>query len=267
MVGESPGRLITGRAFFWGSQTMLNLREVVEDSSSLPGKAFDLAVIGLIVFSLLTFSIETLPNLSPSSEMVLWYIELFTVTAFTVEYFLRLFVAEHKLRFVFSFYGLIDLVAIIPFYLSLGIDLRTVRIFRLFRLFRILKLARYSRAIRRFHRALLIAREEMVLFGLAALFLLYLSAVGIYYCENEVQPEAFASVFHSLWWSVCTLTTVGYGDVYPVTTMGRVFTFFVLITGIGIISIPAGLVASALSKARELEITEQQSDEKGGYHG
>ena len=83
--------------------------------------------------------------------------------------------------------------------------------------------------------------------------LLFLAAVGIYHFENEAQPEVFSSVFHSLWWSVCTLTTVGYGDVYPITTGGKVFTFFVLAIGLGLISVPSGLVASALTIAREVE--------------
>jgi voltage-gated potassium channel len=87
--------------------------------------------------------------------------------------------------------------------------------------------------------------------------------VGIYYFENEVQPKEFASVFHSLWWSVCTLTTVGYGDVYPVTLGGRVFTFVVLAIGLGIISVPAGLVASALAKAREMEDENKVTDTGG----
>lgn len=232
---------------------MSRLKRIIEESDTILGKTFDLAVIALIVVSLVTFSIETLPNLSPALERLLWYSELIIVIAFSIEYMLRFLVSSHKGRFVFSFYGIIDLAAILPFYLSLGIDLRSVRVFRLFRLIRILKLARYSRAVRRFHRALIIAKEEMLLFGITALFMLYLSAVGIYYCESEAQPEAFGSVFHSLWWAVCTLTTVGYGDVYPITVAGRLFTFLVLITGIGIISVPAGLLASALSKARELE--------------
>jgi voltage-gated potassium channel len=143
------------------------------------------------------------------------------------------------------------LLAILPFYFSLGIDLRSIRAFRLLRLFRIFKLARYSMAVRRFHRAFAIAREELVLFGTAALIVLYLSAVGIYYFENAVQPEKFSSVFASLWWAICTLTTVGYGDIYPITTGGRVFTFFVVIVGIGLVAVPSGLLASALSKARE----------------
>ena len=85
------------------------------------------------------------------------------------------------------------------------------------------------------------------------MILLYLAAVGIYHCEYNAQPDAFASVFHSLWWAVITLTTVGYGDVSPMTLGGRIFTFFILLIGLGVVSVPAGLVASGLSKAREME--------------
>lgn len=100
---------------------------------------------------------------------------------------------------------------IVRFYLSLGFDLRAIRAFRLMRLVRVLKLARYNRAIARFHRAFIIAREEFILFGFVAMILLYLAAVGIHHFEHDAQPEAFDSVFHSLWWAVATLTTVGYG--------------------------------------------------------
>ena len=96
-------------------------------------------------------------------------------------------------------------------------------------------------------------KEELVLYSLVTLMLLYFAAVGIYYFEYEAQPEAFRSVFHSLWWAVSTLTTVGYGDVYPITTGGRMFTFGVLMVGLGVVAVPAGLLSSALSKARELE--------------
>lgn len=145
------------------------------------------------------------------------------------------------------------MLAILPFYLSLGFDLRAIRAFRLLRLLRVMKLARYNKAIQRFHRAFIIAREEFVLFGFAAAIMLFLAAVGIHHFEHEAQPETFASVFHSLWWAVATLTTVGYGDVYPVTVGGKCFTFLVLVIGLGIVSVPAGLVASALSQAREME--------------
>ncbi|GAA4443545.1 ion transporter [Novipirellula rosea] len=230
-----------------------SLKETVEESDTRLGRLFDFSIQALIVLSLVTFSIETLPHLSPSYQKLLSALELLCVVVFTFEYIVRLWVADRKIAFVFSFFGVIDLIAILPFYLTLGIDLRSVRVFRFLRLFRILKLVRYNQAVRRFHRALLIAREEIVLFAVVALILLYLAAVGIYYFENEAQPEAFASVFHSLWWATATLTTVGYGDVYPVTVGGRCFTFLVLLVGLGIVSVPAGLVASALSKAREIE--------------
>lgn len=147
-----------------------------------------------------------------------------------------------------------------PFYISTGLDLRAVRAFRLLRLVRILKLVRYSQAAQRFHRAFLISSEELILFGCLPLILLYLSAVGIYYFERDAQPEAFGSVFHSLWWAVATLTTVGYGDAIPITSGGRIFTFFVLTLGIGIVAIPTGLISSALPKARREEADEQNRD-------
>ena len=231
----------------------MSLKRIVEQSDTRAGRLFDTVICALIVVSLITFSIETLPNLPPTASEVLYWIELTTVLLFTGEYVLRLAVAEPRGQFVRSFFGLLDLVAILPFYLAVGVDLRAVRTFRLLRLIRILKLARYSAAIRRLHRAAIIVREELVLFLNVALILIFLSAVGIYYFESSSQPEQFASVFHSLWWAIVTLTTVGYGDVFPITTGGRVFTFFVLFLGLGIVAVPTGLFASALSKAREEE--------------
>jgi voltage-gated potassium channel len=214
---------------------------------------FDLTIQSLIVLSLVTFSIDTLPNLSPTAQTRLYFIEVITVAIFTIEYLLRLFVADRRVRFVFSFFAIIDLLAILPFYVASGIDLRSIRAFRFLRLFRAFKIARYGKAVQRFRRAFAIAKEEMVLFLVVSLLMIYVSAVGIYYFENEAQPEKFASVFHSLWWSISTLTTVGYGDVYPVTAGGKIFTSVVLIVGLGIVAVPAGLLASALSKAREME--------------
>jgi voltage-gated potassium channel len=212
---------------------MPTLKQIIEDNDTRLGRCFDFSIQFLIVVSLVTFSIETLPALSQPARDMLRYAEIITVIVFTAEYLLRLYVADRKLSFVFSFFGLVDLLAILPFYISTGVDLRSIRAIRLFRLFRVLKVVRYSAAIRRFHRALLIAKEEIVLFALVAGLLLYLSAVGIYHFENVAQPEAFSSVFHSLWWSVCTLTSVGYGDVYPLTTGGKISTFVVLATGLG----------------------------------
>ena len=139
--------------------------------------------------------------------------------------------------------------------MDIRIDLRAVRVFRLLRL---LKLVRYSSAIQRFHRAFLIAKDELILFLSVTIIIIFLAGVGIYYFENSVQPKNFASIFHSLWWAVATLTTVGYGDIYPVTAGGKIFTFIILLVGLGIIAMPAALMASALSKAREEAAEELQ---------
>ena len=212
---------------------------------------FDYFIQALIILSLISFALETLPDLSPQHEDWLRAFEVSTVIIFTIEYCLRFWLSRPRGSYVLSFFGIVDLVAILPFYISSGIDLRSVRAFRLLRLFRLLKLARYSSAMQRYHRAFMIAREELILFGFTALIMFYLASVGIYYFENQAQPDTFASVFHSFWWAVATLTTVGYGDIYPITVGGKVFTFIVLIIGLGFVAVPTGLFASALSTARE----------------
>jgi voltage-gated potassium channel len=204
----------------------------------------------VIVYSIITLTLETLPDLSLSQRRFFEISEVVCVSIFSVEYLTRLFKSSDKLKFVFSFMGVIDLISILPFYLNLGSGSRALRIIRLFRIFRLLKLARYNKAISRFHQAFISVKEELVLFFLASFFLIYLVSVGIYYFENEAQPQAFQSIIHSFWWSVVTLTTVGYGDVYPVTIGGKMFTFFVLMIGVGIITIPAGLIATAMMKTR-----------------
>ena len=217
------------------------------------GKRFEIFVQILIVISIIAFSVETLPDLSDNLRLSLEWIERISISVFVVEYLLRLWFAEKRLQFVFSFFGIIDLLAILPFFLATSIDLRSARSLRLLRLFRVLKLARYNAAVHRFHVALLLAKEEIVLFMALTGITLFLAAVGIYHFEHEAQPEQFKSVFHSLWWAITTLTTVGYGDVVPVTTGGRIFTFVVLLVGLGVVSVPAGLVSAALLRARSLE--------------
>ena len=234
----------------------MDLKATVERNDTVPGRTFDLVMQSLILISIITFTIETLPDLEADTRKFLHATEVVIVILFTIEYLLRLYVADRKLDYVLSFYGVIDLLAILPFYLASGIDLRSLRVFRMFRLFRLLKLLRFGRAMRRFARAFIIAKEEIILFSVVTVMLLYLSAVGIYYFEHIAQPEAFKSVIHSLWWAVTTLTTVGYGDVYPITAGGKIFTFIVLMIGLGIVAIPAGLLASALSKVRMEESEE-----------
>ena len=226
----------------------MTLRDVVQGSDTKAGRAFDSLILILIISSIIALTFETLPDWSPAAIRAFHIFETITVILFTIEYVLRIATSPEKRRYIFSFYGIIDLVAILPFYLSLGFDLRAARAFRLFRIFRILKLARFDGAMARFGKALSYAREEVMIFLFATIILLYLSAVGIYYFEHEVQPKKFDSIIHSLWWALMTLTTVGYGDVVPITLGGKVFTFVILMCGLGVVAVPAGIVSSALSR-------------------
>jgi len=225
------------------------IKNIVEINDNKLSRYFALFIQALIVVSIITFSIETISDLKPQTRTILKSIELFVVIVFTLEYLLRIFVADSKQKFIFSFFGIIDFLAILPFYLSFGVDLRSLRALRFLRLFRILKLVRYNKAISHFTFAIKSAKEEILLFIFITLILIYFSAIGIYYFENEAQPEHFSSIFDSLWWAIITLTTVGYGDVYPITVGGRVFTFFILMIGLGIVAIPTGIISAALTKS------------------
>ena len=233
------------------------LRLRIEDNTTRKGRIFDYFIQILILISLVAFSIETLPDNSLQTKKILGTIELISIVIFSIEYVLRIYVAEKPLKYIFSFYGLVDILSILPFYLSATFNLKALRAFRIFRIFRAFKLVRYNKALNRFSMAFTIIKEELVLFFMITLILVFLTSSGIYFFENEAQPQVFSSLFHSLWWSIVTLTTVGYGDVYPITLGGKIFTFFVLIIGVGIVTIPAGLVATALTKARTLEEKEE----------
>ena len=217
------------------------------------GRRLDLLLQVLIIANLLALALETVPTLTEHQLHWLNVVEVVSIAIFTVEYLARCLLCRPMWRYALSFYGIIDLLSILPFFLCAGLDLRSARALRLMRLFRLFKLTRYSKAARRYRHAFAIAKEELVLFGCAALIVLYLAAVGIHYFESEAQPDKFASIPDSLWWAIVTLTTVGYGDVYPITLGGRLFTSMVLIMGLGFVAVPTGLLAGALAKAREHE--------------
>jgi voltage-gated potassium channel len=207
----------------------------------------------LIVLSLMAFTVQTLPDLDEATRRRLNWFETASLVIFSGEYLTRLALTRPPTRYALSFFGIVDLLSILPFYLTTGGGLHSVRVLRLLRIIRILKLARYSRAMRRLNRAFIIARDELILFTATAFVLIFLAGAGIYHFEHEAQPQGFRSLFDGLWWAVCTLTTVGYGDIFPVTPGGKLFTFFILIIGLGVIAVPTGLVASALATARREE--------------
>ena len=224
-------------------------KKILFDQTSRKGRTFEIFIQSLIGISIVNFSIQTLPDLPERVNSFLNFIEIITVVVFSIEYVLRIVFSKSSFKFIFSFFGIIDFLAILPFYLSFGIDLRSIRAIRLFRLFRLLKLLRYSKAIDRLKIAFSNVKNELIIFSVACVLFIYFSAAGVYFFENEVQPENFKSIFHAIWWAVATLSTVGYGDVYPITIGGKIFTSIVIFLGLGLIAVPTGLIASSFGEA------------------
>lgn len=220
---------------------------VLDGTDRQIGRGVALTIYGLIVLSALVIALETLPGLTPTQDRALRITEWGILAIFAVEYALRLICTERPLAYAFSFWGIIDFIAVVPALLFVFPDLATVRALRLLRILRLLKLFKANRALDRISRAINRAKAEFGIFLFMACVALYLAAVGIYHFEHVAQPEAFTSIPESLWWAIATLTTVGYGDVYPITTGGRIFTGLVLLIGIGIVAVPAGLITSALT--------------------
>lgn len=255
-------KLKSTMAGYKSSRFFKKLKQTVESTDTKSGQRFDFFIEVIIILSLISFSIETIPDIDEQLLKVLHIFDVFSVIIFTIEYVLRIFVADKKLKYIFSFFGIIDLIAILPYFLMLGVDLRSIRSFRMLRLLRLIKLLRYNSAITHLRLAVKSIREELIIFFIFTIILIYLCSVGIYYFEHEAQPDVFTSIFHSMWFAVTSLTTVGYGDMVPITTGGKIFSSFMVIIGLGIVAVPAGLFASSLTKKHKIDKKTVRKDEK-----
>ena len=182
-----------------------------------------------------------------------YFFELVSIVIFSLEYLYRISYSftnnglKGVLNYIFSFFGLIDLISILPFYLNqfINLDGRFLRIIRLFRLTRIFKFGRDSNSLKLFTKALVSVREQLLFtLFLSALTILF-SASAIYYLENEAQPDKFSSITESVWWATISLATVGYGDVYPITVGGKIFATIISLVGIGVVAIPTGVISAS----------------------
>ncbi len=194
-------------------------------------------------------------------QLAIRWLEFAVVGFFTAEYVLRLWIAQRPFKYVLSFYGLVDLVAIVPFYLTWGAETTALRAIRLLRLIRLWKHRGYARAWVRLARALKESREEAVIFLAASGLTLYIAAVGIHQFEAEAQPEHFGTLGQSLWWAVGLLVDVDYGEIWPTTFGGKAFTAVIALIGIAIIAVPAGMVASALTKIASEQTMQGRNDQ------
>jgi voltage-gated potassium channel len=218
--------------------------------------AVNLLIVLIIVLSVVAVMLESVRGVAAEYSRLLRVFELFSVGVFTVEYILRIWCCpvdkrysdgiRGRLRYAITFMALIDLIAILPFYLPflIQLDLRFVRVLRLLRLFRLAKLSRYTSALSQLGQVLRSRREHLVITLAGIIIILVLVSGLMFYAENLAQPEKFSSIPETMWWAVCTMTTVGYGDVYPVTILGKLLAGSVSILGLCLFAVPAGIISS-----------------------
>lgn len=235
------------------------IHEVIFEAETLAGKAFDIILIGAIVLSVIIVVIDSVNSYQEKYGSFLYTAEWFFTILFTVEYLFRLLSVRKPWRYALSFFGLIDILSILPTYLSLffpGLQyLLTVRILRLLRIFRIFKLSEYITEAQTLTTALRASAKKIGVFILAVLTLVTVIGSLIYVIEGE--ENGFKDIPTSIYWAIVTLTTVGYGDLSPKTALGQFFASIVMILGYGIIAVPTGIVTVELSKSVNRQFTTQ----------
>ena len=219
----------------------------------------------LIMLNVLAVIVETMESVSLTYRHWFRNFEYFSVAIFTMEYLARLWVCtgcagngggiKGRIKHALHPLMLVDLLAIVPFYLPLffTIDLIFLRALRLMRLLRVLKLGRYSDAIQVFYQVIRLKREQLAIAAIGLFIMLIISASLMYFFEHQAQPEIFGSIPHAMWWAIITLTTVGYGDTYPITLMGRILASSIALLGIGMFALPAGILSSGFVEYQEMQ--------------
>jgi voltage-gated potassium channel len=229
-------------------------------SGSVAAKAIEWILIFLIFFNIVAIIAESVDSINAQYAHYFDPIEHFSVIIFTIEYILRIWTSvenprfrHSRVRYLSSGMAIIDLLSILPFYLDfifgfVPIDLLFLRMIRLFRLFRLLKIARYLKALNIMQAVLRERKEQILVSVMFILFLLVIVSTIMFYVENEAQPEAFSSIPATMWWGIATLTTVGYGDMIPVTPFGKLLGGMIAVLGIGLVALPAGIFSSGLTE-------------------
>lgn len=221
-------------------------------------------IITLIILNVIAVMLETVQPIYEDYQSFFHVFDTFSIVVFSVEYLLRVWSCNidpryshsiwGRLRYVFTLGALIDLLAILPFYIHIivGLDLRVLRVLRLLRLLRVFHLTAYMKAAQLIVNIFKAKRNELLLSLVLIFFLLIISSCLIYFVEHPAQPEHFSSIPRTLWWSIVTLTTVGYGDMIPITIQGKILTGFILLSGVALFALPAGIItAGFLEESRK----------------
>jgi voltage-gated potassium channel len=236
------------------------------------GKKIDFWMQWFILLNVITFVLETVKSFNQQWGVLFNTVEYISVVIFTLEYIMRVYCiteAEQyahplwgRLQYIRSPLAVVDLLAFLPAYIPLIYqDFRFIRVFRLFRLFRLLKLWRYSSSLRMLIKVILEKKSDLQVIFFTIIILIVVSASLMFLIENEAQPDSFASIPHTMWWSVATLTTVGYGDMYPKTEWGKILGSFIALLGVGLIALPAGIISAGFVQEINRVIRFQTSEE------
>ncbi len=219
-------------------------------------KIINVFLITLILLNLIAVILETEPEIYNSNKNFFHYFDLISVIIFSIEYVLRVWSCTHekkyhhwfwgRLKYMYSWEGLIDLAAILPYFLHIMqvLDLRSLRLLRLLRFFRIFRLTSYMKSSQVIINVFKTRMQELLLSLILSMGLIIISACLVYYAEHFAQPEKFKSIPRTLWWSVVTLTTTGYGDMVPETLVGRLLTGFIMLIGVAFFALPAGIITA-----------------------
>lgn len=228
------------------------LHQIIFEADTPIGKAFDISLLVFIMISVLVVVVDSVPNYHKAMPNVFYAMEWFFTIVFSIEYVLRVYTVKHPFKnYIFSFYGIIDLLAILPTYLSIFIVgsqyLMVIRIFRMIRVFRILKLGRFIGATELLKKSFMASRHKILVFLEVVLTVVFLMGSLMYLIEG---PESgFTSIPRGIYWAIVTLTTVGYGDIAPVTVLGQFVASIVMILGYAIIAVPTGIITVEMQKA------------------
>lgn len=232
------------------------LYHIVFGTDTTAGKRFDIALLWIILFSVIIVMLESVPDLGIRYSFEFYTLEWLLTFIFTIEYLIRIWISPKPLKYIISFWGIIDLLSIIPTYLSLFTEgyhyLLVVRIFRLLRIFRILKLVRFSTEAQGLITALKSSLYKISIFFTAVLTIVTLMGTIMYVVEGG--EEGFTSIPQSIYWAIVTITTVGYGDLVPHTILGKFLSSAAMIIGYAIIAVPTGIVTVAMSKAKDVTL-------------
>ena len=214
---------------------------------------FDTFIYSLIIGNIIAMVLESHQSIQVQFTEFFHYFELVSILIFSFEYLYRINQSYRENKwtgvrsYIFSFFGIIDLISILPFYVKqfVLLDGRFFRILRLFRLTRVFKLGRDSKSLKLFIKALTGVKNELKFTLFLSVLTILFSASAIYFLENKAQPEVFSSITASIWWATVSLATVGYGDVVPITLWGKVFASIISLVGIGIVAIPTGIISAS----------------------